>query len=342
VYTPGVEALIRSVRDWIEIPSVTGSEGDYAACLKREFEKRGFQVELQTVAPGRANLLARAGQPRVVFCTHLDTVPPFFGSREDSDFIYGRGACDAKGQAAVMLNAGERLLAEGEDRVGFLFTVGEEIDSAGAAFANTKLADPWKPAYVIVGEPTGGRFIRSGKGIYKAQLHASGIAGHSSRPLGPSAVHELVACTHRLLSASWGKHPVHGEGSLNVGQFSGGVAPNVTADQAEASLLIRTVEPFDEVHQRVSANLGEHVCFGKEPFGYAPIEFHVPAGEESETVAFGTDAPYLSNWGTPLLFGPGAIEDAHTDHEKVAKRDLVSAVERHVRVVRDLLAELDS
>ena len=137
-------------------------------------------------------------------------------------------------------------------------------------------------------------------------------------------------------------HPVHGEGSLNVGMFSGGVAPNVTADQAQASVLIRTVEPFDTVHERVAASLGEHVQFKDQPFGYAPIEFHVPEGEESETVAFGTDAPYLSNWGTPLLFGPGAIEDAHTDHEKVAKRDLMNAVERHVRVVRDLLAGLEA
>jgi len=337
-----VEGLIRSVRDWIEIPSVTGAEGDYADALKREFEQRGFQVELQRVAEGRANLLARAGVPRVVFCTHLDTVPPFFGSSEDSDFIYGRGSCDAKGQAAVMLAAGTRLLAEGEDRIGFLFTVGEEVDSAGASFANARLTDPWKPAYVIVGEPTGGRFIKSGKGIYKAHLSASGVAGHSSKPLGPSAVHELVSCTHRLLSASWGQHAVHGEGSLNVGLFSGGVAPNVTADHAEASVLIRTVEPFDDVHARVAAELGERVRFRDEPFGYAPIEFHVPAGEEGDAVGFGTDAPYLSNWGTPLLFGPGAIEDAHTDHEKVAKRDLISAVDRHVRVVRDLLAGLDA
>lgn len=337
-----MEALIRSVRDWIEIPSVTGGEGDYADALKRAVEAKGFSAELQRVEPGRANLLARAGMPRIVFCTHLDTVPPFFGSREDSDFIYGRGACDAKGQAAVMLEAGARLLSEGEDRIGFLFTVGEEIDSRGASFANDELPERWNPAYTIVGEPTGSQYVRSGKGILKAQLTATGIAGHSSRPLGPSAVHELVSCTHGLLSDSWGEHPVHGKGSLNVGLFSGGTAPNVTADQASASLLIRTVEPFDEVRRRVEKHLNDNVRFEGEPFGYAPVDFHVPEGEEGQTVAFGTDAPYLSNWGMPILFGPGAIEDAHTDHEKVGKRDLALAVERHVELVRGLLAELDA
>lgn len=334
-----MQSLIQNVLDWIEIPSVTGSEGDYGDALARELEARGFDVERQDVEPGRFNLLARAGIPRVVFCTHLDTVPPFFGSRHDSEFVYGRGACDAKGQAACMLEAAARLLAEGEDRIGFLFTVGEEIDSRGAAFANEHLADPWAPEFVIVGEPTDSTFVAGGKGIFKAELAASGIAGHSSRPLGPSAVHELVGCTHRLLSHSWGNHPLHGEGSLNVGEFHGGVAPNVTAAEAHAQVLIRTVEPFDVVRERVASCLGDNVRFAEEPIGYAPVEFRVPDGEPSQVVAFGTDAPYLGRFGTPVLFGPGAILDAHTDHEKIGKRDLEAAVHRHVETVRALLAE---
>ena len=118
------QTLVRQLRDWIEIPSVTGDEESYGDSLSRELVSRGFDVERQEVAPGRFNVLARAGSPRVVFCTHLDTVPPFFGSREDADFVFGRGSCDAKGQAVCMLEAGTRLLAEGEDRIGFLFTVG--------------------------------------------------------------------------------------------------------------------------------------------------------------------------------------------------------------------------
>ena len=156
------------------------------------------------------------------------------------------------------------------------------------------------------------------------------------------AVHELVGCTHRLLSHSWGEHPLHGEGSLNVGQFHGGVAPNVTAAEAHAQILIRTVEPFEVVRDRVASCLGENVTFEGEPFGYAPVEFRVPDGADSQVVAFGTDAPYLGKWGTPLLFGPGTILDAHTDHEKVGKRDLAAAVEQHIATVRHLLAEGDA
>ena len=144
-YTHHMSELVRDLSDWIEIPSVTGEEGSYGDALCRKLSSVGFDVERQEVAPGRFNVLARAGRPEVVFCTHLDTVPPFFGVREDSEFVYGRGSCDAKGQAVSQIAAGVELLKRGEDRVGFLFTVGEEIDSVGAAHANRHLADPWAP-----------------------------------------------------------------------------------------------------------------------------------------------------------------------------------------------------
>jgi acetylornithine deacetylase len=133
---PGMSAsldpLTSLLVDYIEIPSVTGNEEDYGNALARSLEQRGLAVERQEVEPGRFNLLARAGQPEVVFCTHLDTVPPFFGSRVDADFVHGRGSCDAKGQAVSMLSAVENLLKAGEDRVGLLFTVGEFHRSGGA------------------------------------------------------------------------------------------------------------------------------------------------------------------------------------------------------------------
>jgi acetylornithine deacetylase len=330
-------ALLENLVDWIEIPSITGAENDYADALARALVARGFAVERQEVAPGRANLLARAGRPEVVFCTHLDTVPPYFGSRVDADFVHGRGSCDAKGQAAAMLAAGARLLDEGEQRVGFLFTVGEETTSEGAILANARLAEPWAPRYTIVGEPTDSTFVAAHKGLFHAHLSATGVAGHSSQDIGPSAVHALIETAARLLAAEWGEHPLLGRGTLNLGQIEGGVAANVVADRARASFLLRAVEQPADTERRVRALLDEHVTF--EPTGnrYGPVEFQVPAGEASVTVAFGTDAPHLPAWGKPLLFGAGSIRDAHTDHERVNKRELEACVERHVRTVRGLL-----
>jgi acetylornithine deacetylase len=330
--------LWSELQDWVAIPSITGSEGDYADALARRLRALGLEVELQQVAPGRSNVLARRGSPRVVFCTHLDTVPPFFGPREDAEFVHGRGSCDAKGPALAMLAGAGPLLDAGEERLGFLFTVGEETDSAGARRANERLAEPWRPRFVVVGEPTENRFVRGHKGAFKGRLVARGVAGHSSQPIGPSAVHELVRCASRLLEEDWGHHPYLGHGTLNLGLISGGVAPNVVADRAEASLLLRAVESPQVCEQKLRAHLGEHVEFHAHGANYGPQAFFVPPGAEPIEVAFGTDAPHMPRWGEPLLYGPGRILDAHTDHERVSKRSLELAIVEYQRTARDLLA----
>lgn len=337
-----VSALERSLLDWIEIPSVTGEEANYGEALSSALQKRGFDVERQQVEPGRFNLLARAGRPEVVFCTHLDTVPPFFGSRVEGGVIHGRGSCDAKGQAAAMLHAGEQLLAAGEDRVAFLFTVGEETLSDGAQHANRNLADPWNPKHVIVGEPTDSKFVAGHKGLFHAHLHGCGVAGHSSQDVGPSAVHELVRAAARALDADWGSHELLGPGTLNLGQIEGGVAPNVVADRASMSFLLRAVEGPEATRERILALLGEHVKLEQTGNAYGPVNFHVPAGEEGQVVAFGTDAPHLRAWGEPLMIGAGSILHAHTDHEQIERRDLEDMVARHVKTVQYLLERIDS
>jgi acetylornithine deacetylase len=333
-----MERAFKTLLDWIAIPSVTGEEGGYGDALARELAVLGLAVERQELAPGRFNVLARADEPQVVFCTHQDTVPPFFGPRAEREWIHGRGSCDAKGQALAMIEAARVLLAAGERRFGLLFTVGEETDSAGAALANARLAAPWRPRHVIVGEPTDNRFVRAGKGTFKGKLVARGVAGHSSQDVGPSALHELVHCAHRLLEQRWGEHPVLGPGTINIGLMKGGVAPNVVAESAEADVMIRTVEPLSDVRARLEKCLGPHVRVAENSKGYAPVEFDVPAGEQGIAIAFGTDVPHMPRWGRPLLYGPGSILDAHTEHEKVKKSDIEIAVARHVQTARELLA----
>lgn len=337
-----MDDLTRALVDWIEIPSVSGEEADYGDALCRALEAKGLATERQEVAPGRFNVLARAGDPEVVFCTHLDTVPPFYGSRVDSDFVHGRGSCDAKGQAVSMLAAAERLLASGEDRIGFLFTVGEETDSCGAQQANRLLSSPWSPRWTIIGEPTGGRFVSGHKGIYKARLTGHGVAGHSSQDVGPSAIHELVGCCASLLRHPWGSHPRLGETTLNIGGIEGGIASNVVADHAEADIMLRIVSSPEEIEGGIRSCLGDHVELDATFKSFGPVEFHVPEGEESFPVAFGTDAPHLPAWGTPLLFGAGDILDAHTDHEKVGRADLERCAVRHEQTVRELLARVEA
>jgi acetylornithine deacetylase len=326
--------------DWIAIPSVTGSEASYADALSRHLAALGFDVERQEVEAGRCNLLARAGAPEVVLCTHLDTVPPWFGPSETRCEVRGRGACDAKGPALAMATAAARILRD-DDRVGLLFTVGEETDSAGAARANERLAEPWRPRFTIVGEPTDNRFVAAHKGVYKAELTARGVAGHSSQSIGPSAVHELVRTLERLLATDWGRHPLLGPGTLNVGTIEGGIAANVVADRARASLLLRAVEPPDACEAKIRACLSQHVELQPALKSYGPVEFEVPPGATGVAVAFGTDAPHLTRWGSPLLYGPGRILDAHTDHERIEKGSFEAALATYERTARDLLARCE-
>jgi acetylornithine deacetylase len=332
----------RQVLDWVAIPSATGSEGDYGDAVARHCASLGLAVERQQLAPGRFNVLARGARPRVVVCTHLDTVPGDLPVTIDREAVHGRGACDAKGPAAAMLAAVAALLKEGEDRVACLFTAGEETDSAGASLANARLAEPWEPRFVVVGEPTGNRFARAGKGIFKARLVATGTSGHSSQSVGPSAVHELVACAHRLLGTTFGEHPVLGPGTLNIGTIRGGTAANVVAESAECEILVRAVDGIDRIVDRVEKCLGPNVRVERTHKGYGPIEFDVPSGVEGIPVAFGTDVPYMPRWGRPLLYGPGSILDAHSDHEKVTIASLERAVVDYERTLRELLARAET
>jgi acetylornithine deacetylase len=325
--------------DWIAIDSVTGREGDYGDALARHLAALGFDVERQAVEPGRFNVLARAGEPELVFCTHLDTVPPFFGPSRKGTDVHGRGACDAKGPALAMIEAARALVAAGERRVGLLFTVGEETDGGGAQHANRATSAAWKPRWTIIGEPTDNRFVRGGKGVFKGTLRAHGVASHSSRPLGPSAIHELVRVLARLLDEDWGEHPVLGRGTLNVGLIQGGLAANVVAPSASAAVMARVVEEPQAVEARIRRHLTDAVEFTAEK-SYGPVEFHVPAAHASgaPVVAFGTDAPWLTRFGTRLLYGPGSIDDAHTDHEKLARASFERATLDYERTARELLA----
>jgi acetylornithine deacetylase len=154
-------------------------------------------------------------------------------------------------------------------------------------------------------------------------------------------VHELVECLHKLLRTDWGTHRLLGPGTLNVGEIRGGVAANVVADFARASLLLRAVEEPEVSERKIRAALNAHVELERPYKCYGPTEFAVPEGADAITVAFGTDAPHLKRWGKPLLYGPGRILDAHTDHECISKRSFELAVDDYERTARNLLARVE-
>lgn len=329
---------IAFARQFIDIPSPTEQEREAGDFLFAALERQGYQCRRQDVAPDRFNVFATAGgRPRVVLNSHFDTVPPWFASSEDDEFIYGRGACDTKGIIAAMISAGERLRARGVNDFAFLFVVGEETDSVGAKKANVELAGLGSE-YVIVGEPTESMFARASKGAFTAVVRFEGVAGHSAYPeRGDSAINKLVVAVAEINSTSWGAHDILGKATANVGVIRGGQKANIIAAEAEAEMIFRIVTEPDEVRARLESILKKHGGGILRSHGNPPQFMTVPAGEKSTVVAFNTDVPHLSALGKPLLFGPGSILDAHGERERIRKRDLLDAVGTYEKTVLSLL-----
>lgn len=322
----------------IDVPSPTESELAVAELLENELTALGFATQRHDVSATRFNLLARAGgRPRVVLNSHIDTVPPWFASSQDEEFIYGRGACDTKGIIAAMIAAGERLRARGIDDFAYLFVVGEETDSVGAKTANTACADLGSE-YVVVGEPTESTFARASKGALTCTVRFEGVAAHSAYPhLGESAINRMVAAIAEINAANWGHDDVLGQTTVNVGVVRGGQKPNIIAAEAECELIFRLVTTPEDVQARLEIMLAEHRGRIVAARGNPPQFMVVPEGQKSVVVSFNTDVPWLTNLGKPLLFGPGSILDAHGKNEKIAKRDLLAAVDTYEEMVVALL-----
>jgi acetylornithine deacetylase len=331
--------LFELTRRLIDIPSVTGEEGAVGRFLSAHLASLGYEVETREIAAGRANVLARVAHhpARVVLSTHMDNVPPHIASTEDDEFIHGRGACDAKGIIAAQIVAAEALRREGVREIGFLFTVDEEMSSHGARAAD---AHSWARdcRFLVNGEPTDNRLAAGTKGSLRVRLKAAGREAHSAYPeQGESAIEKLLDVLADVRAHQWLHDDFFGETTCNTGTISGGTRPNVTAARAEAVLQFRLVTPAREVKSAL-----EQLVAGRVEIEYLsendPLRLTQVEGFEQVVVRFTTDIPYLPSWGAPLLIGPGSILVAHTNEERVAKRELVEAVSLYTRLARTLLA----
>jgi len=334
-------------RRLVNIESTSYHEGLAGAFLAEFLAAERYSVERMAVeqpdlalTPGggsaaRFNVYAALPgvTPDVVLSTHMDTVPPFFPCTEDDEFLYGRGACDAKGIIAAQVAAADRLRDAGV-KVGLLFVVGEERDSAGAKVANR---NPRGSRFLINGEPTGNRLALATKGALRVELRAHGRMAHSAYPeLGESAIDKLVEALHDVLAMPLPVEPEIGPCTLNIGLISGGRAPNVVPDQAEAHLLIRTIGPSDEIMDAVTRVVAGR-CEVSSSLDLSFVRMRKVGHLPTMIAKFATDIPSLTAWGEPFLLGPGSIHVAHTPDEKIAKQELLDCVDLYVDLATDLV-----
>jgi acetylornithine deacetylase len=333
--------VVTLTSELVAIPSLTGEEGSVVEWVARWLAARDWAVVRQEVTPGRCNILATRGHHRssqrtgwVTLSTHLDTVPPHIPPRIENGRVYGRGACDAKGIAAAMLVAADRLVSRDESRIALLFVVGEEQGSDGALAANT-LDNASR--YLINGEPTEGRLASAAKGSLRVTVRAEGREAHSAYPtLGRSAIETLIGRLAVLPGVRLPSDPVLGPTTINIGTIHGGTAANVIAGQARAELMIRVVGEVDAVKSALDTWAAGVVQL--EYGAFIPAQhFDTLSGFETGPVAYTSDIPLLDRWGTPFLFGPGSIHLAHTPHESIGVDELHASVDTYERLVQALL-----
>ena len=325
-------------RTLIDIPSVTPEEEQVGAYLYVHLAqlcaKYDGRIETMEVEPTRRNVFAQFGSPIVTLSTHMDTVPPFIPSREDDEFIWGRGACDTKGIIASMLIAAERLLEQGVRNFGLLFVVGEERNSAGAYHA---AQNPRGSKFIINGEPTENHLALGSKGALRYELIARGKMAHSAYPhLGESAIEKLLDALEAIRRIEFPVDPILGPSTLNIGTIRGGRAPNVIPDEARAEIFIRLVCDSTSTREAIAEAVVDKVELN-DVLEIPAIHMAAVEGLPTTVVAYTTDIPAFNGaWGQPLLFGPGTIHVAHTLDERVPKRQLLDAVEIYQKMIIQL------
>ena len=327
----------------LSFDSTSGKEREVAIWLYETLSAPS--KELMEVGDGTLNLFLKWGEPKLVFCTHMDTVPPYIPPTFTEDAVLGRGSCDAKGQILALYSACKELEARGKDGFGLLLLAGEETGSWGAkAFAKT----PFRAPYLVVGEPTENKMVSAAKGTQSYQLRFSGKAFHSGYPEhGASAVDAFVEFYNKLKATDFGPDPELGETTWNIGKLCSDNPQNILSPELTCRLYFRTTFVSDEAVVKymegvaegqkgiVTAGLRGRISVTARG-GDAPQRYVVPEGFESAPVAFGSDAPHLSNFGHKLICGPGSIRHAHRPDEQISLPELEEAVKLYVRLFKHL------
>lgn len=309
--------------DLLKIPSESGQETAIVDYLEQKLTGN-FQVLRIAVDATRANLWCTTGNPEVVLAAHVDTVPGQLEVRYDDENIFGRGACDNKAAAAAMITAASRARAQGQTNFGLLFTVGEETNFDGAIAVQQFLKEKnLEPKKIIIGEPTNLEAVTAQRGIYVIEVSCEGVAEHSSTDHPNSAVHKLIQLLKPLLDTNFP------ETTFNVGKINGGVADNVVAGSAVATIALRSAR--DKIDVQVKAALDQTgIPYQLNVLAQIEPVDHTQAPFKRSGVSYFTEMAFLPN---SIVLGPGSIKDAHTQNEHVSRGQLAQVINIYLDIL---------
>lgn len=333
-----IENILPLTEKLISIPSVTGEERLILEELESVFTSNSWKFERLPFQPNRWNLLVRFGAPEILFTTHIDVVPAsegMFKPRWDGEKLIGRGACDAKGIAATMIAVCKELSQRGETNFGLLLVVDEEMGGAGARSAAEQLKNQGV-RFLINGEPTEGKLYKAHKGALALSLTFTGKACHSGYPeLGDDANKKMIEVAHTLLNTDFGVDEVLGKSTINLAMVSGGLSLGTISPSATLKISIRTVTDNAQVLEKVkSLSQGATI---QTIYDSPTIKLHTVPGLETAIGSYSTDVPnFRALNATPLLYGPGSIHVAHTEHEFITKSQIQTAFTDYLTIFDSL------
>lgn len=319
------------------IESTSGVERTLSERLAVRLKTPGCTLARYEVGDGTENLLFVWGDPQIVFCTHMDTVPPFIPPTveelPDGDLLFkGRGTCDAKGQIIALYTACLELEARGCKDFGLLLLSGEETGSFGAKAFRTQHPGG---KVVIVGEPTDGCMASASKGTKSFGLTFKGVSSHSGYPEnGASAVERFVDFASSLRTADIPSDPVLGRTTWNIGKLTSDNPQNILSDRLDCRVYFRTTFASDAAVCELMKDVphAEVTAYG----GDTPMEYLTLEGFRTKTIAFGSDAPQLSNYENKILCGPGSILVAHRPEECIRLSEIQEAADNYVEMYNKL------
>lgn len=342
--------------DILKLDSTSGKEAVLADFLAARLAGPGRTVKKFDTGDGTYSLLVSWGKPRIFFCTHLDTVPPYIApavapacqaaaeyaikaeSYTENDLIFtGRGTCDAKGQIAAMYEACLELERNGHDGFALLLLAGEETGSFGAkAFSMAHPGGEW----LIVGEPTDNCMVSASKGTKAFEITFTGRPFHSGYPqYGESAVLMFNSFVNALSGIDFPEDDILGDTTWNIGRLISDNPQNILSGSLSCRLYFRTTFATDAM---VAALLDEIKGSGDLPWqramsvkalgGDTPSLYRTFPGFRAKPVSFGSDAPHLKKFPNKILCGPGSILVAHTAGENILESQLREAVGNYVKM----------
>ncbi len=325
--------VIELARDLISISSPSGEEKEIGDFLVERL-KKNFNVQIQKIGD-RLNVFAAKGDSKIILTTHMDTVPKQIKIDEDENWLYGRGSCDAKEIIACMICACEEALQKGLNNFGMVFDVSEETDFSGIKEAKNFI----NPELVIVGEPTNFNIVFGQKGLIQLKIKCVGKSAHGSTPeKGISAINNLIKILNEICQIEFPNDNILGETTINIGKISGGSAPNVVADYAEAVIEIRTTKPNEEIldiFKKIVPEGSLELIYSYEAVLNKDIDFIDNFGLTKITVPYFTEMYFWAEKSKTLVFGPGNPEFAHSDEERIKKEDLIKGKNIYLRMIEE-------